>query len=785
MNVCGANALAIISRKESRQPRRLCIPQLPEVKLQAGNLEMSQQLDPSAASYHNNMGRTLAGSGKFEDAARCFARAVELAPANPEGHNNLGIALREMRRFDEAISAFGRAIAIRPDYAEAYYNLGNALRDYQKREDAVAAYRRAIELRPGLIEAWNNQANVLGDLRRFDEATAIYRKVIDMRPGFAKAHNNLGGMLREQGRFDQALAALDHAIRLEPAYALAHANRGVVLHQLQRMEEAIVSFRTAIRLAPRSAEAFYQFGSALKDLGRTDDAIASYNRAIELRPDYAEAYCALGNVFQELGDVDRSSASCQKAISLKPDLAEAHNVLGNVLRDQGQLDEAFASYRRAVELKPDAATIHSNLAYAVYFHPDCDARKILQENRLWAQRHERPLLAAGYPPHQNDRSADRRLKIGYVSPDYRRHPAACFILPLLAHHDPRQVEIFCFSGVKRPDTVTSQCRSLAHNWRDVAGLSDSDLAEKIRLDQIDVLVDLTLHMAGNRLLTFARKPAPVQVTWLGYPGTTGLSSIDYRLSDPYLDPPGETDEFYSEKTLRLPHTFWCYEPPIQTPDVNSLPALETGRVTFACFNHFAKVTPPSLELWAQTLHAVPGSRLLILSSMGAHRQRVHQTFRRAGISPDRIEFVSRLAPEEYFRMFHQVDLCLDPIPYPGHTSTLDSLWMGVPAITLRGQTAAARGGASLLSNLNLPQFIAATPEEYVAIARETTANLASLAELRAQLRQKMLASPLMNARSFAADIEAAYRGIWTTWCLAPKQAFHLTPESTDQKRSRA
>jgi predicted O-linked N-acetylglucosamine transferase (SPINDLY family) len=722
------------------------------------------RFSPSTAQYHDSLGKILAGGGKFDEAMTCFATAVDLAPGNPEGHNNLGIVLREKRKFAEAIAAFGRAIALRPGYAEAHYNLGNALRDFQKPEQAADAYRRSISLRPGLIEAHNNLANVLSDMGRRAEAIAVYRRVIELRPGFAKAHNNLGAALRDEGLFAEALAALDRAVSLEQNYLLAHVNRAVVLHQLRRFEDAIGSCRTAILLSPRCAEAFNALGNALKDLGRLDDAIASYKRSIELKPDYAEAFCALANLFEEQGDVDQANVCCERAISLKPDLAEAHNVLGNVLRDRGQLAEAIDCYRRAIDLKPDSTTIHGNLAYATHFHPGYDAREILQENLRWGQRHEQPILAQGHPPHQNDRSTDRRLKIGYVSPDFRRHPAACFILPLLAHHDPRQAEVFCYSSVKRPDAATAQCRELAHVWRDVAGMSDAELAERIRLDQIDVLVDLTLHMAGNRLLTFARKPAPVQVTWLGYPGTTGMSSIDYRLSDPYLDPPGQGDEFYSEKTVRLPHTFWCYQPPIATPDVNPLPALETGRMTFACFNHFAKVTAPALELWAQTLNAIAGSRMLILSPTGNHRQRVREVFERAGISPDRIEFISRLAPQEYFRLFHRVDLCLDPIPYPGHTSALDSLWMGVPSITLRGQTAVARGGASILSNLDLAQFIADTPQRYVAIAEETAADLAGLAGLRAQLRQRMLTSPLMNARSFAADMELAYRQMWMIWC---------------------
>ncbi len=340
------------------------------------------------------------------------------------------------------------------------------------------------------------------------------------------------------------------------------------------------------------------------------------------------------------------------------------------------------------------------------------------------------------------------------------------MVPLLAHHDSRSVEVFCYSDVRVPDENTARLRQLAHVWRNAAGMADAQLAQGIRADQIDILVDLSLHSAGNRLLAFARKPAPVQVTWLGYPGTTGLTSIDYRLTDPFLDPP-VTDQFYSEKSVRLPHTFWCYEPVHPELQVSGLPAIENGYVTFGCFNNFAKVTPAALELWARLLSAIPRSRLMINCPSGEAQARVIERFSRSGIEPHRIEFVRRKPLVDYLAQFNRVDVAVDPFPCSGGTSTCDALWMGVPTVTLRGHTAVGRGSVSILSNVGLANWIADTPEQYLSIAAEMAGDLPRLAELRSGLRKKMEQSPLMNAAQFAADMEAAYRSMWENWCSAP------------------
>jgi predicted O-linked N-acetylglucosamine transferase (SPINDLY family) len=461
--------------------------------------------------------------------------------------------------------------------------------------------------------------------------------------------------------------------------------------------------------------------------------------------------------------VDEALACHRRALELKPDFAEAHSNLGVAFKDQGKLDEALACFRRALELKPDYAAAHSNLLYTQVFCPGYDPQTLYEEHRRWNRQHAEP-LGKFIEPHPNDRSPQRRLRIGYLSPDFRRHPVGRFLLPLLESHDRENFEIFSYASVRIPDTMTDRCRAHTDVWRDVLGLPDEQVAHAIRQDRVDILVDLTMHMANNRLLVFARKPAPVQVTYLAYCGTTGLTTIDYRLSDPYLDPPGRDEPFYSEQTVHLPETYWCYRPPIETPPVNALPALEAGHVSFGSLNNFCKVTSAVLAAWGQLLQAVPGSRLLLHAFSGSHRDRARGFLAEQGIAENRVVFVDFLPTAEYLGVYRRIDVALDPFPYGGGTTTCDALWMGVPVVSLAGQTAVGRGGVSILSNLGLPELVAQDPEQYVRIAVELAHDLPRLSALRASLRERMQASPLMNAARFARNVEAAYRTMWQRWC---------------------
>ncbi|HMD55024.1 MAG TPA: hypothetical protein VKJ65_10795, partial [Phycisphaerae bacterium] len=405
----------------------------------------------------------------------------------------------------------------------------------------------------------------------------------------------------------------------------------------------------------------------------------------------------------------------------------------------------------------------SSFLYTLHFHPAYSTKAICHELVNWRQRHASPLKKF-IRPHTNDRDPERRLKIGYVSPDFYAHVVGWNLLPLFQQHNHEQWEIFAYSAVVRPDEWTRKIRSCCDVWRDIAGIDDQKATQMIRDDKIDILIDLALHTAGNRLLIFAQKPAPVQVTWLGYPGSTGLETIDYRLSDPYLDPPQTDLSVYSEQTVRLPETYWCYQPGGPVSESAPLPALSTGFITFGCLNIFAKVSPAILELWSQILQAIPKSRLLIHSNHGTHLNKVRELFGQKGISADRIEFIGRQPWPNYINTYNRIDISLDPLPYNGGITTCDSLFMGVPVVSLSGQTAVGRAGKSILSNIGLPELVAQKPEEYVEIAVELANDLPRLAKLRRTLRQRMESSPLMDAKRFARNVEAAYRDMWRKWC---------------------
>jgi predicted O-linked N-acetylglucosamine transferase (SPINDLY family) len=529
------------------------------------------------------------------------------------------------------------------------------------------------------------------------------------------------------------------------------------------LDEAVACYRRALELKPDYAEAHSNLGVALNDQRKLEAAVACYRRALELKPDYAEAHGNLGNALNDQGKLDEAVACYRRALELKPDYAGARCNLGNALKDQGKLDEAVACYRRVLELKPDYAGVHSNLLYIRLFCPGYDAQAIFEEHRRWSRQHAEP-LARFIQPHCNDRSLHRRLRIGYVSPDFRNHAASFFLVALLSAHDHQNFEIFCYADVACPDRITARLRSYADVWQNITGLTDEQVAQLVRQDKIDILVDLSMHTAGNRLLVFARKPAPVQVCWLN-PGTTGLSTIDYRLTDPYIDPPGLHDHDYSEESVRLPDTFWCYDPLASEPAVNALPALENGYITFGCLNNFCKVNVSVLKLWAQVLKAVDGSRLMLLAAEGSHRQHTLDLLEQEGVKPDRVTFVARRPRQQYLELYHRIDIGLDTFPYNGHTTSFDAFWLGVPVITIVGQTAVARGGLSLLRNLGLPELIAEKPEQFVSIAVELTNDLPRLRDLRATLRDRMHASPLMDAPRFARNIEAAYREMWRRWCV--------------------
>jgi predicted O-linked N-acetylglucosamine transferase (SPINDLY family) len=623
---------------------------------------------------------------------------------------------------------------------------------------AVDYLQAAIRLKPGLADAHNNLGNVFILQSKLPEAVECFRQAVRHRPDFAAAHNNLGNALREMGHVDDAVASLREALRLRPDYEEARRNLALAT---QALDAEPKSPGPPNRLD--DAETYFEQGLTLTKQGKYEEAAASYQQVLRLRPESAGVHNNLGNLFVRQGKLLEAVDSFRQALRCKPDFAQAHGNLGDALRELGCLDESLAAHRIALRLVPSAAFIHSSMLLTLNYHPGYDAPAIKEEYGRWNKLHAEPLKRL-IKPHANSADPKRRLRIGYVSPDFREHVDAFFLVPLLSNHDHDQYEIFCYAGVQRPDAMTERLRRYADTWRSTVGLSDQQIADLVRSDQIDVLVDLEMHAANNRLLMFARKPAPVQVAWLGYPGTTGLPAIDYRLTDPYLDPPGLFEAFYTEKSIRLPETFWCYDPLTDEPPVNALPALETGIVTFGCLNNLCKVNEGCLALWAKVLEKVPRSRLLLRAPPGPRRDWAAATLKNHRIAEDRVELVDALPRLQYLATYNRIDLGLDPLPYNGHTTSLDAFWMGVPTLTLLGNRVVGRAGYSQLCNLGLAELSAQTPEQYVELAGSWAGDLSRLQKLRGSLRERMQRSPLMDGKRFARHMEEAYRAMWRNWC---------------------
>jgi predicted O-linked N-acetylglucosamine transferase (SPINDLY family) len=674
-------------------------------------------------------------AGRLPEAERVYRQILNQQPRHIEAIHFLGVIAHQVGKNDAAAELIRQAIALNPSYAIAYTNLGLVLKDSGKLGEAIACCQQSIRLDPSSPEAHGNLGHCLVAAGKAREAEAAFRQAIALNPGLADAWYNLGNALYDQARLDDAIAAFGKVITLAPDHGDAHDNLGNALRRRGRIDEALAAYRSALLLKPRDAGTFNNLAGALNQMGRLDEAIAAARQAIAHRPDYAEAY----------------------------------NNLGGALRDRGQLDEAIAALHRAIELRADYAEAHSNLIFVKLYHPACEAQSIAEEHRQWNRQHAQPLRPPTDSPPRGAGDPNRRLRIGYVSPDFRDHAVCRFALPLVAAHDRSRFEIFCYAQVWAPDATTQQVQRHADGWQNIAGMSDADVAQRIRADQIDILIDLAGHTDGNRLLVFARKPAPVQVTYLGYPATTGLDAIDCRLTDELADPRGVTDSYCSEALIRLPNSAWCYQPPDFSPAVSDLPALQNGYITFGSFNNFSKINPPLLKRWADILHRVPRSRLMLKAmslrceSVGKY---VREMMKDLGIGPDRLDLHGWVSAADHLRLYSHVDIGLDTYPYHGTTTTCEALWMGVPVVTLAGQSHVSRVGVSLLTNVALGHLVAQTADEMVGLAVGLANDVPGLQKLRRTLRQQMQQSPLMDAPALARNVETAYLHMWRNRCMA-------------------
>jgi len=570
-----------------------------------------------------------------------------------------------------------------------------------------------------------------------------------------------------KGNFVAARQLCEKILGKKPKHFYALHLLGILHHRLGRYDLAISCFQKAIQANPDIGDTYFNLAASLKKQGHDEEAITYYHKALQLDPDFAEAHSNLGALFQEHGQYEEAVTHYQRALMINPALVEAHSNLGTAYKEQGKITEAEMSYKNALLVKPDFSSCYSNLLFLMNFNPRYTSGALFAEHLKFAERYAQP-LASSLRRHSNECIPGRRLKIGYVSPDFRRHSVAYFIEPVLAAQNRDNFEVFCYSDVPLEDDITERLRGYSDHWRNIIALSDDEVADLIRGDGIDILTDLAGHTAHNRLLVFAQKPAPVQISWIGYPATTGLTSIDYKIVDNHTDPAGMTDKFYTETLTHMPESFLCYLPEKDCPAVGPLPALTAGHITFASFNDFAKVSPDVIRFWRVIIQTIPNARL-VMKAKGLSDKKTCQnfidTFTRLDMSTEKITLLPQVpTTRDHMDMYNSIDIGLDTFPYTGTTTTCEALWMGVPVITLAGNTHASRVGVSLLSNVGLPELIAATPQEYISKAVSLAHDLGKLQSLRTCLRGMMSRSPLTDAQKFTLNLEERYGIMWDNWC---------------------
>jgi predicted O-linked N-acetylglucosamine transferase (SPINDLY family) len=670
-------------------------------------------------------------NGQLAEASQLCHQLLAIYPGDEGTLHLLGLISLRLGDAAQARNWLHQAILTCPGNADFHNALGEALQTLGHTDESVVVYQRAHQFQPLSAPILNNLGNALRIAGRLEEACSTFREALRIDPTFAEIHINFASVLRQQGKLPEAIATLRHALILKPGIAMGHNNLGHALLDNGEIPEAITVLQQALALQPDLALAHNNLGSAFKMNGQIDEAFAAYRRALECDPTNTLALANFANESHEFGD---------------------HTT-------------ALALYERAVQSPHLAASAFSNYLAVLHCAPTTTLASLAKAHAVYEQRYA-SILRSCWSAHANSRDLERPLRLGFVSPYFGNHPVGFFLVRVIENLDPRAFEVVCYHDRRKTDDMTTRLRACAAQWRDVCGLPDVQLAAQIRADRIDILFDLEGHNAGNRLLVFARKPAPIQITWLDYVGTTGLSAIDYILADPRQVPP-EGQPYYSEKVLRVPDDYICFDPPMDAPPVGPLPAETNGFVTFVSHNIVAKTTVESIGIWSRILRELSSSRL-ILGNRGFDTprtiERVRKQFAECAVDPERISFRGWLPRAELLAAYNEADIALDTLPYNGGLTTCEAMWMGVPVVTCPGETFASRHGLAHLTAAGVPETIACNANDYVATAVALASDLPRLASLRATLRTRMETSPLCDGPRFAAHFAHLLRSVWQKWC---------------------
>ena len=798
-------------------------------------------IDPANAAAHGNLAIIAAQEGDLAAAERLFRQGIKLRPNDPAGYNNLGSVLQQQARLDDAIAAHRHAIKLNPSYAEAFLALGNTLkqqgkfeeamgsyrsaiavrRDYAEAhnnfgvllqmqgrfDEAAAAYGEAIALRPGYAEAHFNLGVVLHQKQEFDAAEVAYRRVISLHPGIAVVHNNLGAVLKDQGFLDAALAAFENAINLKPDYTEAFYNRATVLQQQAKGEQALAAYGRAIELRPDYADAINNAGIVLQELGRASEAVDLYRRLLELMPDRADAYNNMGAAYLAQERPEQARAAFEQALIHMPDFPEAFYNLGNARRELGHLSEAITAYRNALRLRPDYTEAFSQLVYHRAQACTWDGRQADQEKLLDMVRAgvrvppfyllstpasaSDQLICARHwigpirpPPetvfeHQVSVGSDR-IRLGYLSGDFHQHSTAHLMAELFECHDRDRFEVFAYSyGPDDKSPMRARLDRAFDRFADIGALSHREAARTIHADKVDILVDLKGYTHHARPAISAHRPAPVQVSYLGYPATMGADFIDYIIVDPFVVPAGQ-QPFFSEKLVHLPGSYQVNDRRREVASARtSRPdhGLPPEGLVLCSFNNSYKISPVFFDIWMRLLRSAPGSVLWLLETNGLVKGNLRSEAGKRGVDPARLIFAPVVPPAEHLGRHQHADLFLDTLPCNAHTTASDALWAGLPVLTCSGDTFAGRVAGSLLMAMGMPELVTESLEAYQQTALALARDPQRLDALRQKLQEKRDTSALFDLPKLTGNIEAAYVRMWQTW-LSQKKPVAFSIEST-------
>jgi protein O-GlcNAc transferase len=727
--------------------------------------EKAVALDPESADSLLSMGFALSELGRFEEAQTQLAQAVALDPTSPDAHYLLGSANHALNRPSEAIAAWQEAVSRKPDFELCRSRLIQALAQSGDLAAAEAVAVAGTHASPMCADMPFLLGNIHVTRNELDQAVDSFAKATKIKPDFAQAHQALGEVLKRQGQRSAAIESHRLCVTLSPADPSARARLAAALHDDGQIQAAVSAYRQALALDEEHAESYVNMGYALHQLGRDEDSVVSYRKAIALQPDFHDVHTSLGDTLTALSRLEEGVEAYRRALVLRPDDQRATNNLAGTLLTQGKIDIAIELLAKSTVMDADNILASSNMLFALNYHPDKSAEEIFAAysdfDRRFGLRWKDPALV-----HANERKPIRRLRVGYISPDFRRHAVQHFLPPLLDHHDKAAVEVFAYADVLVEDAVTSSYKRHADHWVPISGKTDEQVAARVRGDHIDILVDLAGHTSNNRMGVFARKPAPVSVSWLGFGYTTGLSAIDYFLSDAIAAPAG-SDHLFAEQVWRVPTPSFAYRPSVGMGEAGPLPAEQRGFVTFGTLTRAIRMNHRVVRTWAQILLRVPGARLVIDSvnyQDAATRDALLSAFAGHSIGAERLVIGFHSPPWDTMRL---IDIGLDCFPHNSGTTLFESLYMGLPYVTLAGRPSVGRLGSTILEGIGHAEWIAQTEAEYIDIAVALATDLPRLAALRKQLRADMQASPLMDEAGFARKIEAAYRDMFARWAETP------------------